>query len=129
MQALFETEFPGREGKVVITEALDRIIQDREGDEIDAGFAHRLLEGVIENKEAMLKSVQDHAPQWPLDRMEAISRTLLMMGTYEILYGNDAPPPVVMDEAIEIAKSFSEEESGKFVNGVLNAIAKDVKTQ
>jgi N utilization substance protein B len=67
--------------------------------------------------------MQEHAPQWPLERMDPITRSTLMMGTGELLYGSDAPPAVIMDEAIEIAKEFGEEESGKFVNGVLNAIA------
>ena len=55
--------------------------------------------------------------------MDPIARCVLLVGGYELLFANDAPPPVVMDEAIEIAKEYGSSESAKFVNGVLNAIA------
>ncbi len=91
--------------------------------ELDDGFASDLLAGVLQREEDVKTAVQEHAPQWPLDRMDPISRCILLMGAYELLFGNDAPAAVVMNEAIEIAKEYGTEESGKFVNGVLNAIA------
>jgi N utilization substance protein B len=73
--------------------------------------------------EGLCAAVQEHAPEWPLDRMDTITRSILMIGAFEILHGKDAPPAVVMNEAIEIAKEYGPEESPKFVNGVLNALA------
>jgi N utilization substance protein B len=91
--------------------------------EVDFVFAESLLKGVLEREQEVRDAVQQHAPQWPIERMDPISRAILLMGAYELLFGNDAPQAVVMNEAIEIAKEYGTEESGKFVNGVLNAIA------
>lgn len=91
--------------------------------ECDDAFAKELLEGVLKREKDVMDAVQTHAPQWPLERMDPISRSILLLGAYELLFGNDAPAAVVMNEAIEIAKEYGTEESGKFVNGVLNAIA------
>ena len=91
--------------------------------EYDQAFAEMLLAGVLEKEGTVKDAVQEHAPQWPLDRMDPISRCILLVGAYELLFQKDAPPAVVMNEAIEIAKEYGTEEGGKFVNGVLNAIA------
>lgn len=91
--------------------------------EYDRDFAQMLLGGVLEKEQAVKLSVQKHAPQWPLERMDPISRCILLVGAYELLFGKDAPPAVVMNEAIEMAKEYGTDEGGKFVNGVLNAIA------
>ena len=96
--------------------------------EMDGAFAESLLEGVLTKQADLKRSIQEHAPDWSLERMDPIARCTLLVGAYELLYGNDAPPAVVMNEAIEIAKEFGTEESGKFVNGVLNAIAQKKKT-
>jgi N utilization substance protein B len=91
--------------------------------EVDISFAQELLEGVIKTEGELKAAIQQHAPQWPLERMDPISRSTLLMGAYEILIRKDAPPAVVMNEAIEIVKEYGSEEGAKFVNGVLNAIA------
>jgi N utilization substance protein B len=118
MQVLFEREKrPGLEAD----EALDR--QCEELGELDVPFAKALLKGVLEKEDQVREAVQQHAPQWPLERMDPISRCVLLIGGYELLFANDAPQAVVMNEAIDLAKEYGTEESGKFVNGVLNAIA------
>ena len=90
-------------------------------------FAETLLLGVLDKRADLETAVAKHAPEWPLDRMDPISRSILLLGAYELLYGNDAPQAVVMNEAIEIAKEYGTKESAKFVNGVLNAIAHRTK--
>lgn len=90
---------------------------------MDMEFAEELLGGVLEHENDVKIAVQEHAPEWPLERMDPISRCILLIGGYELLFGDDAPRAVVMNEAIDIAKEYGTEESGKFVNGVLNAIA------
>jgi N utilization substance protein B len=118
MQALFERD--ARPG----IDPLAALSRDRaELGEIDQDFALALLCGVLEREDDLRAAIQAHAPGWTLQRMDPISRAVLFVGTFEILYGKDAPPAVVMNEAIEIAKEFGTGESGKFVNGVLNAIA------
>jgi N utilization substance protein B len=121
MQVLFEME--RRQADPI--EALERNLAELGG--ADEEFAMNLLEGTLLREQEIKDAVQKHAPDWSLDRMDPISRCVLLFGAYELLFGNDAPPAVVMDEAIEIAKEFGTSESGKFVNGVLNAIAHSVQ--
>jgi transcription antitermination protein NusB len=117
MQVLFERE----KHECTPEEALKRNTQEL-GDD-DAEFSRGLLKGVLEKEQDLKDAVQTHAPQWPLDRMDPISRCILLVGAYELLYTKDVPAAVAMNEAIDIAKEYGTEEGGKFVNGVLNAIA------
>ncbi len=119
MQTLFEIEGRERDAQ----EVLHRNIAEVKGQEVDVGFAEELLFGVLQRSQEVREIIQHHAPQWPWERMDGIARSLLLLGTFEIAFRQDAPPAVVMDEAIEIAKEYGTSESAKFVNGVLNAIA------
>jgi len=119
MQVLFER---GVRSGLDVKTALTR--NESELGEADLPFAQLLLDGICDHEEEVVTSIQDHAPGWTLERMDPIARAVLFVGAYELLFGNDAPPAVVMNEAIEIAKEYGTDESGKFVNGVLNAIAK-----
>lgn len=117
MQTLFEQERrPCDE-----VEALSR--NAGELGEMDQPFAEVLLLGIAEKADALREAIAEHAPGWSLERMDPISRCVLLIGAYELLFLKEAPPAVVMNEAIEIAKEYGTAESGKFVNGVLNAIA------
>lgn len=117
MQVLFEKQ------KRSIDEEASLKRNAMELGDIDMEFAETLLVGVIAMEDAIRNTIQIHAPEWSMDRMDPISRCILLVGAYELLYANDAPAPVVMNEAIDIAKEYGTIESGKFVNGVLNAIA------
>lgn len=117
MQVLFERENRELDEQEALTRNAEEL------GEIDEDFAALLLAGVIEKEQELKEIVQADAPQWSLERMDPISRCTLLMAAYELVFGNDAPPAVVMNEAIEIAKEYGMAESGKFVNGVLNAIA------
>jgi N utilization substance protein B len=119
MQVLFERE---RRPEADPNKAL--VLNEEELGEMDRPFAEELLKGVLEKHDAICKAIMEHAPDWTLDRMDPISRCVLCVGAYEILFSKDAPPAVIMNEAIEIAKEFGSDESGKFVNGVLNAMVK-----
>lgn len=129
MQTLFEQDFAlGGGGEPIRStesaqEMLQRNIVEHGEGEIDTVFAKALLKGIEEHAEDIRVGIREHAPQWPLERMDRISRAILMIGAYELLFSTEVPPAVVMNEAIDIAKEFGETESGKFVNGVLNAIA------
>jgi N utilization substance protein B len=122
MQVLFERE---RRAEMDPLESLK--LNHQELGEMDDAFAAELLEGVLEHEESLKQTVQDHAPGWTLDRMDPVSRCVLVIGAYELTVSKDAPPAVVMNEAIDIAKEFGTDESGKFVNGVLNAVANGSK--
>lgn len=117
MQVLFE-----RETRPETDATKSLALNEAELGEVDMPFAEALLKGVLENYDALCKSIQEHAPGWTLERMDPVSRCVLCMGAFEMLFTKEAPPAVIINEAIEIAKEFGTEESGKFVNGVLNAM-------
>ena len=91
---------------------------------VDAAFAAKLVDGVEKKSADIQSAIERHAPAWPLSRMDTLTRSILLVAAYELLFAADAPPAVVMNEAIEIAKEYGPVESPKFINGVLNAIAK-----
>ena len=87
-------------------------------------FAAELVAGVAEHREALDQAIAEHAHGWTIKRMPVIDRNLLRLGAYELLHRPDVPPAVAMDEAVELAKSLSTDDSPRFVNGVLAAIAR-----
>ncbi len=91
-------------------------------------YAGELVEGVGERIAEIDDLLRRHATDWPLERMAAIDRAVLRMAAYELLAQPDLPIAVVIDEAVELAKTYSTENSGRFVNGVLSAIAAEVRT-
>jgi N utilization substance protein B len=120
MQSVFEMQMRDTDPH----KALEHNIAQHGGDDaVDAKFARTLLDGILKHGDDIRRSIQEHAPQWPLERMDVITRSILLMGGEELLFTGDAPPAVVMNEAIEVAKEFGTEEGAKFVNGVLNALA------
>jgi N utilization substance protein B len=88
-------------------------------------FAHQLFTGAVAASAELDLLIERHATNWRLDRMSAIDRNILRLGAYELRFAT-APPRVVMDEAVELAKTFSDAEAPAFVNGVLDAIEKAV---
>jgi N utilization substance protein B len=91
-------------------------------------LATQLVEGVEDRRAEIDVLLADHARGWTLERMPVIDRTVLRIATYELLARPDVPTAVVIDEAVELAKRFSTDDSGRFVNGMLSAIAKKVRT-
>jgi len=95
----------------------------------DKGFAKELVEGVVNHLSEVNSYIVQYATEWPLDHITIIDRNVLRIGIYELVFVDEVPPKVAINEAIEIAKTFGGESSGKFVNGVLGAIYKDVITK
>ncbi len=87
-------------------------------------FANQTLEGVLANKDEILKIIQKFAPQWPIEKIAKIDRAILEIATYEIVFSGDVPPVVAINEAVEVAKQYGDLNSPKFVNGVLSNIMK-----
>lgn len=90
-----------------------------------APFARELVAGVADHLEELDRLIQAHAQGWSVGRMPALDRTILRVGCYELLYRPDVPRASAIDEAVEAAKELSTEDSGRFVNGVLGAIARE----
>lgn len=89
-------------------------------------FARTLFEGAVEEVSALDRLIAEHAEHWRVERMAAIDRNILRMALYEILHCPETPAAVAINEALEIARRFSGEESVEFVNGVLDAIRKSL---
>lgn len=90
-------------------------------------FTADIVEGVGARLEEIDALIAGHAIGWALDRMPAVDRAVLRMGTYELLAHADVPTAVVLSEAVELAAGYSTDESGRFVNGVLSSIAGEVR--
>lgn len=122
LQSLYEYEFRTQsEDKTVdIDEILGRNLERYESAIDDKDFVSRITHGVIAQLEALDGQIQPIAPDWPIEQIARIDRTILRMGLYELLYMSDiVPPKVVINEAVELAKAFGSDNSSKFVNGVL----------
>lgn len=89
-------------------------------------YADVVVRGVADNLEAIDKRVSAASQNWRLERMSRVDRNLLRLGTWELLFRADVPRAVILDEAVELAKSFGTDESSAFVNGVLDRIANDI---
>jgi len=89
-------------------------------------FAEPLIRGVIEKWAELDGQITKHARNWALHRIAAVDRGILRLAIYEMLYREDIPPVVSINEAIDIAKRFSTDESGKFVNGILDRVKADL---
>ena len=92
----------------------------------DKGFVNDLISGIIDNISEIDVYITKYATEWPLEQITIVDRNILRIGVYELIYNKDIPSRVAINEAIEIAKTFGSEASGKFVNGVLGAIYKDM---
>jgi len=89
-------------------------------------YADTIVRGVAENLEGIDKRVTAASQNWRIERMSRVDRNLLRLGTWELMFRADVPRAVILDEAIELAKSFGTDESSGFVNGVLDRIANDL---
>ncbi|MFH1997031.1 MAG: transcription antitermination factor NusB [Candidatus Omnitrophota bacterium] len=92
-------------------------------------FTDQIVRGVIKEKAAIDAAISLSATNWQLNRMAAVDRNILRSATYELLFMDDIPPKVSINEAIETAKKFGDKDSGKFVNGVLDKINKTLASE
>jgi N utilization substance protein B len=86
----------------------------------------KLVEGVVANQEELDKLIRQHSEHWRLERMAAVDRNLLRLALYELLHVPEVPAKVVINEAVELAKKYGSEESGSFINGILDRVRQEV---
>ena len=91
-------------------------------------FTLELVRGVESHQDELDTVIRRFAREWKLERMPALDRALLRLGTFELLHRHDVPTGAVISEAVELAKRFSTEDSGRFVNGMLSAVADEVRS-
>ncbi len=99
--------------------------EEEERVEASVTYARRLIEGVQEHQADTDALIERYADRWAIDRMPVIDRTLLRMAIFEMLWGEDVPVAVAINEAVELAKELSTDDSGRFVNGILGRIAEE----
>ncbi|MCB9803050.1 transcription antitermination factor NusB [Candidatus Nomurabacteria bacterium] len=124
LQSLFEWDF--KEGNAVPSEILHKNHDEFAPDFDDQGFADELVKQVVAKKNELDALIKKFAPEWPLDQITIVDRNVLRIGIYELKMSLEIPPKVAINEAIELAKAFGGDSSGKFVNGVLGSIYKEM---
>lgn len=126
LQTLYEQDFRRECGdaSLDLDEILLRNIARYKESIDDRDFIKALVHGVSSKAKALDKTLQPIAPEWPIDQIARMDRLVLQIGLYELLYDEKVPPKVVINEAVELAKSFGGDNSSKFINGVLGTALK-----
>lgn len=118
MQTLYEWDF---RPKTDVMEIKKRNIENYH-EEIDETYIDKLINEIIKNIKIVDEKIVEAAPEWPLEQIAGIDKTILRISIYEILYCEDIPPKVAINEAVELGKTFGGENSSKFINGVLGTV-------
>lgn len=117
MQILFQLEI----NDIDPEQAINHYLGEKKGDV----FLTQLVLGVEKHKEDIDEIIIQHLENWTIDRIASVERTILRLATYEMNFVDDIPANVSINEAVELAKKYADEQSGKFVNGVLSKIITD----
>ena len=127
MQSLYEWDFRGRHNEM-LPEIIEKNIKEFGPGIEDTKFVSDLVNGVLGKIGELDQIIEKAAPQWPLEQIAIVDRNVLRLGIYELLFGNreEVPPKVAINESIELAKTFGGDASGKFVNGVLGTIYREI---
>jgi N utilization substance protein B len=121
LQALYESESVGHDPYSAIT----RLAKESSLHEKQAQFALELVTGVIQHKQEIDATIRRYAPAWPVEQLALLDRNILRLAIFEILHDNSAPVKVAINEAVELAKAFGSDSSGRFINGVLGSVVAD----
>lgn len=127
MQSLYEWDFNSQKNDLALVTA--RNIESFAPGIDDTKFIYGLVDGVKLNIEEIDKVIEKTAPEWPLDQITVIDRNILRLGIFELQYAKEVPPKVAINEAVELGKTFGGGSSGKFVNGVLGTLYRQMEEQ
>ncbi len=119
MQSLYETEF---HPELTLADIAARHLRNERPSDEERAYVEEAVRGLTKHHEEIDGLIVKHAPEWPLEQIATIDRAVLRLGIYEVLYSDEIPPKVAINEAVEIAKAFGGENSGSFVNGVLGTV-------
>lgn len=132
VSSLYQMEMNEVSASEAVDMLMDELRQENEigADPSEAGstdeFARELVNGVLEHKQAIDGMLQQYLTGWQVDRLSRVDRQVLRLACYEMVFRDDVPPKATINEAIELAKHFGFEESGKFVNGVLGKLLQEI---
>ena len=121
LQALYQGELAGQVGLLDFAEFCAHFQANRKA----MPYAKKLLDGVLEKREEINRLISRYAENWRLERMSVIDRNILRLAVFELHFQDDVPTSVAINEAVEIAKRYSTDDSGPFINGILDAMAKE----
>ena len=122
VQFLFQMDF----NPEAIDVALKDFWEEKEPIEREKTYAEEIIKGVVQRKDELDDRLSQYAKRWDSERMGAVDRTVMRVALFEMLYRDDVPPVVSINEAVHFAKDFSSFQSGRFVNGVLDRIRKEI---
>jgi transcription antitermination protein NusB len=132
LQSLYQIEMNHVSPMEAITSVIDEAENDNESElevadeKLSPDYIFELVEGTFTNKKEIDIMLEEYLKGWQMDRLSRIDREVLRLAVYEMVYRDDVPPKVVVNEAIELSKHFGTEESGKFVNGVLGKMIREL---
>jgi transcription antitermination protein NusB len=119
LQALFQIDI----SKVEVSDAIEHVLEEEAGDE----YLDKLVYGTVQHQSEIDEEIKVYLEKWSIDRLAAVDRNLLRLAVYELKYCKDeVPVNVVLDEAIEIAKLYGDDQSSRFVNGVLSKVKQSI---
>lgn len=126
LQSLYEWDFYKQ--KLDLIKIVERNLAELAPGLDEPEFVWRLIKGIIEHKKEIDAIIEKAAPEWPIEQIAIVDRNALRVGLYELLYADpsEVPPKVAINEAIELAKNFGGPNSGKFINGVLGTVYKQI---
>lgn len=127
MQSLYEWDFNG--GKGELEDITKRNIENFAPGIDDTKFIYDLIKGVKEHQSEIDVVIEKTAPEWPIDQITVIDRNILRLGIFELQYAKQVPPKVAINEAVELGKTFGGGSSGKFVNGVLGTLYRQMSPE
>ena len=129
LQSLYEWDFSNK--KEDLSAIVERNLKEFAPGFDEPDFIWRLLTGIIEHLKELDDIIVKAAPEWPLKQIAIVDRNALRIGLYELIYADpeEVPPKVAINEAIEIAKNYGGPNSGKFINGVLGTVYKQLEEQ
>lgn len=119
MQTIYEWDFQAHKS---IHEMLTLNVNAVDHADDDTVFVEKLINGIVVHKDEIDELIAKAAPEWPLDQISVVDKSILRLAIYEILYETDVPAKVAINEAVELAKTFGGDNSSRFVNGVLGTI-------
>ncbi|MEN9715541.1 MAG: hypothetical protein RJA35_1008 [Actinomycetota bacterium] len=122
VDAIFQSDLR-KEDPGVLLGATYRQVEDRQNQDEIFNYAQLIVDGVVDHHDEIDDLIETYANDWTIDRMPALDRAILRCALWEILYNEEVPAGVAIDEAVEIAKEYSTDESSGFINGVLSKIA------
>jgi len=117
MQAIYQADI----SKTAIDQALDNLFEEEDISEETKAFARHLARGTQDNVISLDKRIEQLSKDWSIDRINTINKSILRIAFYELLHEKDTPKAVVINEALELAKRYSDAESAKFINGILGS--------